>query len=236
MVSPAAAAVTQNGMIVYPAGIYGGQDIAYYPPGQLNLATNARPIFPSKVGALRTNRNPPGAPGRPANNRSSYLGYSAGKATYGRYYSKNNSEKLAFEATSGAAVVPGTEMIASSAPIMAADPNMVQMVSPLSAAPNPYSGVPAIAAASVATATYPYAATSPASSIPKMIPTAAPTAAPVPQAAPGNSEAVLEDVCKRYMWGTPSYQLLTATGPESKTLYLFKVLIPAVGYFQVSYH
>uniref|UniRef100_H2Y5I5 APOBEC1 complementation factor n=1 Tax=Ciona savignyi TaxID=51511 RepID=H2Y5I5_CIOSA len=80
------AVVNQNGVIVYPAGVY-NNDIAYYSLGQYNLATGARPIYPTR------GRGAGGARG--ASSRNSYLGYSAGKATYGRYYSKNNQERPA---------------------------------------------------------------------------------------------------------------------------------------------
>uniref|UniRef100_F6YGW9 APOBEC1 complementation factor n=1 Tax=Ciona intestinalis TaxID=7719 RepID=F6YGW9_CIOIN len=153
--------VNQNGMLVYPAGVY-GNDIAYYSLGQYNLATGARPIYPTR-GGLRTDRGRGAAGTRAPSGRNSYLGYSAGKATYGRYYSKNNQERPV------AADTAGLELITQVATIPQVVPTMVK-----------------------------------------------------------SSDIILEEICQRQMWGSPSYQLLTTTGGDGRQLFLYKVSIPAL--------
>ena len=195
-------------MVVYPAsGVY-GTDLAYYPLGQYNLAPGPRPI---RGGAVRSDK------GRGAAGRSSYLGYSAGKATYGRYYSKNNLERP--PETNGTSPIDIPYQTA---------PNIGEAVLPATVyKPNP--GVTAIAGQNI-----PQYAASVAQAVPQIIPTVQPTVL-----TQKSSETVLEEVCQRHMWGAPSYQLLTTNGPENRPLYLYKITIPAltsvIPYFQVIY-
>ncbi|XP_076808642.1 putative RNA-binding protein 46 isoform X3 [Clavelina lepadiformis] len=182
--------VNQNGMVVYPAGVY-GSDIAYYPMGQYNLTQASRPI---RGGQVRSER------GRGSSNRGgtgrSYLGYSAGKATYGRYYSKNNQDR-----GSDVTTVPEVTQTPSEQAISMYKAN---------------TGVPAIAA--TATQAIPQYAT----------PQITQNVVPAVFAPTRTSETILDDICQRYMWGSPSYQLLTTTGPDSRPLFLYKVSIPAL--------
>jgi len=68
-------APSPNGMVVFPNGVVGTTDLsAYFQPNTL------LPVKRNERGRNNVGRN-------------SYLGYSAGKATYGRYYAKNNQER-----------------------------------------------------------------------------------------------------------------------------------------------
>nr|XP_039255746.1 RNA-binding protein 47-like isoform X1 [Styela clava] len=206
--------MTQGGMVVYPqtmAGVY-QPDMAYYPLGQYNLTTNTRGIYPTRGGALRGGR------GRGTANRSSYLGYSAGKATYGRYYAKNN---------------PGERVVDINGNIIELSPSG-QMPPPTAAAPGSlalYKPVQNIGAqqqnaAAVAAA---YAAACAPQTISAIAPQQTLVAPPpatgsaIPQAV-----AILEDLCQKQMLGIPTYQLMTTQGPEGRQLYVYKVSIPAL--------
>ena len=209
--------------MVYPnsGGVY-GTDLAYYQLGQYNLTQGARPI---RAGAVRNDKTRGVGGTRSGNNRSSYLGYSAGKATYGRYYSKNNLEKT-----------PETSTTAPLEISYQTTPAIAESIVP-AAVYKPNAGIPAIAAATAAAAgqTVPqYAASVAPSAVPQIVPTV-PTV--VTQK---SSEAILEEICQRQMWGNPTYQLLTTTGPDNRQLFLYKVSIPALAnlfpqqpYFQV---
>lgn len=66
-------------MIVYPNGVIGTTDLGHQviQPSQI--------VQPIKQQGLKNTRT--------SASRNSYLGYSAGKATYGRYYAKNNNQE-----------------------------------------------------------------------------------------------------------------------------------------------
>ncbi|XP_002127144.2 putative RNA-binding protein 46 isoform X1 [Ciona intestinalis] len=203
--------VNQNGMLVYPAGVY-GNDIAYYSLGQYNLATGARPIYPTR-GGLRTDRGRGAAGTRAPSGRNSYLGYSAGKATYGRYYSKNNQERPVAADTAGLELITQQSVLNGQAviPVTGAEQNIGTIYKP-STVPH----MPGQAAAGQQIATY-------ASQVAQM--------ATIPQVVPTmvkSSDIILEEICQRQMWGSPSYQLLTTTGGDGRQLFLYKVSIPAL--------
>ena len=199
-------------MMVYPGGVGGvyGTDLAYYQLGQYNLAQqNARPI---RAGALRSDKTRVAVGARSGNNRS-YLGYSAGKATYGRYYSKNNLERQIEVNGTSSIEIPYQTTPAIAEPVI---PTAVY---------KPNAGIPALAAASAAAAgqTVPqYAGAVAPSAVPQIV-SAVPTVV-----AQKSSEAILEEICQRQMWGSPTYQLHTTTSPDNRALFLYKVSIPAL--------
>ena len=196
--------VNHNGMIVYQAGLY-GSDLVYYPITQTNMTPGAGLV---RNGGLRLDKGRNGVLSRPANNRNNYLGYSAGKATFGRYYAKNNLDR-------------SLDMYGTNAELPCetlcniADAGMPATI----IKGNP--SVPAIPSASSVP-------------VPQGIPQyVAPIAQNGGQLIPTlvsqhkNSEAVLEDLCQTNMWGAPSYQLFTTSGPDNRQLFLYKIVVPA---------
>lgn len=199
-------------MIMYPSAVY-GTELAYQPLNQYNLATGSRPI---RGGSMRNERGRGTVGSRPNNSRNSYLGYSAGKATYGRYYSKNNQERPGVIEVNGA----GLEILTQQALIsgQAATSNINEHSLP---AMYKHATTALSTIAAPGQAINPYAPTT-VTQIPGMqqvIPTV------IPQKLPEN---VLEEVCQRQMWGVPTYQLLTTTTPDNRQLFLYKVSIPAL--------
>ena len=201
--------VNQNGLVVYPGGVY-GTDLTYYQLGQYNLAQqNARPI---RAGVARSEKSR-GAGGTRAGNNRSYLGYSAGKATYGRYYAKNNLERQPEANASSSLEIPYQTA-----------PAIAESVIP-TAVYKPNAGIPALAAANAAAAgqTLPqYAGSVTPTAVPQIVSTV-PTVM-----AQKSSESILEEICQRQMWGSPTYQLHTTTSPDNRPLFLYKVSIPAL--------
>ena len=203
-----------------------GTDVAYYAlgqAGQISLASGARPI---RTTSTRGEKGRGATATRPGSNRNNYLGYSAGKATYGRYYAKNNLER-----PSEANAVPSIEVPYQINPVSVGENVMPNTML------KPSTGISAIAAANVATAgqSLPQYAATVGQSVPQIIPTV-PTVV-----AQKTSEIILEELCQRHLWGTPTYQLLTTSGPDNIKFYLYKVSIPAIAnlypqqpYFQVS--
>lgn len=207
--------INQNGMVVYPAaniaGLYSSDLTAYYPLGQYNLQTpTTRGIYPTR--SLRGGRGRGAAGSRSASSRSSYLGYSAGKATYGRYYAKNNQERPMLDMNGNIIEIPAPQQTAGVT--MYKPPVSVgQIAITQSGQPQTY--------ASYGTVTSPMAA--PIAGVP-------PTMAVTPSAALATQSpvAILDDICAKNLWGAPTYQLLATTGPDGVQLFLYKVSIPAL--------
>jgi len=198
-------------MIMYPTTpVYGTDGLNYFPLGQYSLAqAGSRPI---RAGNIRNDRGKNNGSGR--NNSRGYLGYSAGKATYGRYYSKNNQERVepnGLDLMTQQTFLNG-QAIATSISEQALPP--VFKTAP---------GIPAIPATSALAAGQPFAPAAMAA-VPG-VPQILPAAAVVPQK---STETVLEEICHRQMWGAPTYQLLTTAAADGRQLFVYKVTIPAL--------
>ena len=226
-----------NGVIVYQNGVIGTTDLAAYYQQQnaINMASRAAAaIHPTKNGGGRNDRSRTNA------SRNSYLGYSAGKATYGRYYAKNNQDRsmdpvnaAAIAAAAAAAAAAGTSYDPSIVP-QGALVNGAQSLLPLSAPDQQHlstalykaAGNPAALSAALSTnGGQPIYHTTAAATMQQIVPTTVLTAA---QAQMKSSEQLLEEVCLRHMWGLPNYQLMTVPGADSRQLFFYKVTIPAL--------
>ena len=200
---PPSPIINQNGMVMYQAGVY-GTDLVYYPITQSTLAPGARPI---RNGSVRNEKNRNSINPRSGNNRNSYLGYSAGKATYGRYYSKNN---LSERSPDGKGINPveldGTGSVQDNGIVASAM----------------YNGIPTIPSVAT-TSTVPVG-----QALPQYLPqTALPQILPTIVPCPKNADTILEEFCQANMWGAPSFHLFTAAGPDNRQLYIYKISIPA---------
>lgn len=222
-------------MIVYPAAIPGiyPSDVAYYPLGQYNLTTNTRGIYPTRGGALGR-----GGRGRGIVGRNSYLGYSAGKATYGRYYAKNNPEQRLVDINGNSVELVSTSQML---PQVGANQNALTLYKPgtVQGIVGQHQQNAAAAAAAYASAcggqiqqAVPGLTTQHA----LVSPTAGTSMTPV-----SPTVAILEEICQSQLWGSPNYQLMSTQGADNRQLYLFKVSIPALAslyphqpYYQVN--
>jgi len=167
--------------------------VVYYPVNQPNLATNGL-IRQGQNGIVRAN-----------NNRSNYLGYSAGKATFGRYYAKNNTDRsLDINGASSTELPCETlcNIADSGIPIIKGN-----------------SGVPAASPVPITQAIHQYVTPTIAQNVSPLVPTL------VPQHK--NAESALEEICQANMWGAPSYQLFTTASQETnRPMFLYKIAIP----------
>ena len=183
-------------MILYQAGVY-GSEVVYYPLSQPGLAQN---------GLLRQSQNGVARP--VTNNRSNYLGYSAGKATFGRYYAKNNSDRSLDINGPSSGDLPCETLC-----------NIADSGIPILKGNSGIPPVPAASSVSMTPAIHQYLAPI-SQNVSPLVPSF------VPQQK--NAETTLEELCQANMWGAPSYQLFTTAGTDSnRPMFLYKIAIPA---------
>lgn len=209
----------QGGMIVYPSALPGmySPDVSCYPLGQYNLTANTRGIYPTRGGAARGGR------GRGSAGRNSYLGYSAGKATYGRYYAKNNPGERMVDMNGNA-----IELFAPSQIPVSSTPTGQPAITFYKPGTGAVQGIAATHTQNPAAVAAAYSAAY-AGQLPQTLgglPPQQTLIATTPTAA--SAVAILEDLCQKQFWGAPSYQLLTTQGPDSRQLYVYKVSIPTL--------
>ena len=191
-------------MILYQAGLC-GSDVVYYPVNQTNIAAN---------GLVRQGQN--GAT-RLSNNRSNYLGYSAGKATFGRYYAKNNTDRSLDMSGASSVDLPCETLC-----------NIADTGIPIIKGNSGVPGIPAASTVPITQAIHQYVAP-----ITQNVSPLVPALVPHQK----NAESALEELCQTNMWGAPSYQLFTTASQDTnRPMFLYKIAIPAFQtIFPVSY-
>ena len=201
-----------NAMVIYQPGLY-GNELVYYPITQASIPQTIQPI---RNGAVRNEKVRNSAGGRSGANRGNYLGYSAGKATFGRYYSKNNSDR---------GDPPCLELLYdSAAPV--ADGGMHAAVLTGSSA-----GLPSVPTSPTIPFNPSIGATQFATPHSHQVPQTVSNPAVYPAK---NPDDVLEGLCQTSMWGIPSYQLFSSLSSDGRQLFVYKVTIPAfANIFQV---